>query len=76
MEENFETTNVSKKNDKIMLNDMRLPFSDTTVSLVRARIWSRLKISGVGKGKKTLLSSTSRGVAMAWNQLHIIRSQL
>lgn len=42
-----------------------IPFSDTIVSVVRASITSKLNIDGVGSGKGTFLSSSSRGVAIA-----------
>jgi hypothetical protein len=43
------------------------PFSETTVSLAKAWIWSRLNISGLGSGKGTLFKNNSLGVANAWN---------
>lgn len=42
------------------------PVSDTTVSTVRELIWSRLNISGVGRGNGTFFKMSSRGVAIAY----------
>lgn len=57
---------MQKENNRPKLNS---PFSETTVSLVNARIWSRLNMKGTGNGKGTLLSKNSRGIAIAWKHL-------
>jgi len=51
------------------LNYFNSQFSETTVSVVAARIWSRLKISGLGNGNGTFLSNISLGIAKAWKHL-------
>jgi len=55
--------NTAKKENINLLNS---PFSDTTVSMVRELISSRLNILGLGNGNGTLLSNISRGVAKAY----------
>lgn len=45
------------------------PVSDTTVSKVRELMWSKLNISGVGRGNGTFFTKNSRGVAIAYKRI-------
>lgn len=59
----------------LMLIILILPLSETTVSTVKELIWSRLNMSGLGKGKGTFFNNNSRGVAIACNQWKHVRQK-